>query len=368
MGLRAAKYKGVIGLEIGEPDFNTAQSVCEFAGQAALAGRTHYTPTQGDPELIEAIRLYVRQQRQVELESAQIVITHGGQGGLVAAMRTLVDIGDQVLVPEPHFPEYVVHANYMGGEVVYIRTSFEDGFVLRPEAVEAAVTPRSKILVLNSPNNPTGAVIPGGTLDKIAQLCIKNDLLVISDEVYDRLVFDGPHESIYTRPGMSDRTVVVNSFSKGFAMTGWRIGYAYGPMWIMEELVKAASYFTVCASSVGQRAAIAALHTDPNIFKAMADEFKKRSDFVYHRLVQMPGIQVNPPGGAFYLFPRVSDLSPDGRTFALELVDKEQVVTVPGYTFGPSGEQCVRLACTVGMDKLSTAMDRIERFIHGLKR
>lgn len=368
MGLRAAKYESVIGLEIGEPDFDTPKVICQAAAEEALSGRTHYTPSQGDPELIDELRHYVKRHQGIDLEPAQMIITHGGQGALVAVLRTLLNEGDQVLLPEPYFPSYLAHVTYMGGEVVQIPTRFEDGFILRPEPIERAITPRSKVLLINSPNNPTGAVIPGEFLDQIARMAVEHNLLVISDEVYDRLVFYEPHESIYSRPGMAERTVVVNSFSKSFAMTGWRVGYTYGPLWIMEEAVKAVSYYTVCASSVGQRAAIIALKTKPDVFVAMAEEYRKRSEFVYQRLSKMAGIRVHRPRGAFYVFPNISEVTSDGKQFALELLDTERVVVVPGSAFGQSGENCVRLACTVGMDKLAEAMDKIERFTSDLKR
>jgi aspartate/methionine/tyrosine aminotransferase len=368
MGLRAAKYENVIGLEIGEPDFDTPATICKAAAEEALSGRTHYTPSQGDPELIDELSHYVKRHQGIDLKPAQIIITHGGQGALVAALRTLLDEGDQVIMPEPYFPSYLAHVTYMGGEVVRIPTRFEDGFILRPEAIERAITPRSKVLLLNSPNNPTGAVIPGATLDEIARLAVDHNLLVVSDEVYDRFFNDTATTEIYTRPGMAERTVVVNSFSKSFAMTGWRVGYTYGPPWIMEEAVKAVSYYTVCASSVGQRAAVIALRTKPDEFVAMAEEYKKRSEFVYKRLSEMAGIRVNQPRGAFYVFPDISEVASDGKQFALELLDKERVVVVPGSAFGSSGESCVRLACTVDMDRLGEALDKIERFTRDMKR
>ena len=367
MALRAAQYERVIGLEIGEPDFDTPLDICKFAAENALAGKTHYTPSQGDPELIEEIRLHIKKLQDIDLEPAQIIITHGGQGGMVASLRTLVNEGEKVLVPEPYFPSYLAHIMYMGGEVVYLPTSFEDGFVLKPEAIEQAITPRTKVLLLNSPNNPTGAIIPSEVMDEIANFCIKHDLVVISDEVYDRMIYEGHHESIYTRPGMAERTVVINSFSKFFAMTGWRIGYMYGPSWIMEEAVKAVSYYTICANSVGQRAAIAALKADPSVFEDMVAEYKKRSEFVYQRLLEMPGIEVYKPRGTFYIFPSIAEVASDGRQFALDLLDCEQVVVVPGSAFGPSGEKCFRIACTVGMDMLKEAMDKLEHFLSGHK-
>jgi len=363
MGLRAAAYDNVISLGIGEPDFDTPAEICQAALADALAGYTHYTPSQGDTELLEELSGFLNHSRGLEVPPSQIVITQGGMGGLSSSLRTLLEGDDELLLPEPHFPAHRANSAYVGGKIVYLPTSFEDGFVLRPETVEQALTPRSKVLLINSPNNPTGCVIPGQVLDELARLAVERDLVVISDEVYDRLVFKGRHESIYTRPGMDQRTVVINSFSKTFAMTGWRLGYAYGPAWLMKEMVKVVTNTTSCASSVSQRAALAALRADQNRFDDMAAEFKARCELAYERLKAMPGLQVNPPLGSFYIFPSIAELTADSQSFALDLLDQEQVVTVPGSAFGPSGEGCLRLACTVDQERLTEALDRIERFV-----
>jgi aspartate/methionine/tyrosine aminotransferase len=365
MSLEAAKYENVISLGIGEPDFDTPGDICERALADARAGHTHYTASRGDADLLRALARSIEARAGVALETSQLMITHGGMGGLNAFFRAILDPGEAVLVPEPHFPTYKAQVAFAGGEVVYVPTRFADGFVPQPEAVLKALTPRCKALVLNSPNNPTGSVIPGPVLDRLARIAVERDLLVLSDEVYDRLVFTGPHESIYTRPGMAERTVVVNSFSKTYAMTGWRMGFAYGPPWLIEEMLKVATYHTSCPSSVGQRAALAALEAEPSRFDRMADAFRQRCDMVYRRLAQMPGIRVQPPAGAFYIFPDISAITPDGGRFALDLLDREQVVVVPGSAFGPSGKGFVRLACTVDQARLTEAMDRLERFVSG---
>jgi aspartate/methionine/tyrosine aminotransferase len=363
MGIRAAAYDDVISLGIGEPDFHTPADVCRPALDDALDGATHYTPSRGDPDLVDALLQYIKESRGIELEPSQLTATHGGMGALIASLRAILDPGDAVIVPEPHFPTYKAQICFAGGQVVYVPTVFEDRFVLRADNVSRAITSNTKALIVNSPNNPTGSVIPGAVLDELARLAVEKDLLVISDEVYDRLSFERPHESIYTRPGMAERTLVVNSFSKAFAMTGWRIGYCYGPAWLMEEVVKVATYFTSCPSSVGQRAAFAALRTDQKPFEAMALEFKRRCRLAYERLKAMPGVDVHPTGGSFYIFPNVSKLADDAEAFALDLLDKEQVVVIPGGAFGPSGKGCVRISCTVDEARLNEAMDRMDRYI-----
>jgi aspartate/methionine/tyrosine aminotransferase len=291
-------------------------------------------------------------------------MTHGGMGGIAAFLRTVLEPGEEVLVPEPHFPTYRAQISFTSADLVYIPTRFEEGFVLQPKAVEKAITPKTKALILNSPNNPTGSVIPGDTLDEIADIAVKNDLLILSDEVYDRMVYDGPHESIYTRPGMAERTVVVNSFSKAYAMTGWRMGYAYGPVWLIEEMLKVAQYHTSCPTSVSQRAALSALNANSAQFDDMAREFQSRCELAYNRLKKMPGIEVHPTAGSFYIFPKIAGINPDCRQFAFDLVDQEKVVVIPGFAFGPSGKGFIRMACTVDLSRITEAMDRLERFIH----
>lgn len=364
MSLRADELDNVISLGIGEPDFDTERGVCHQALRDALDGATHYAPSQGDRELLEALANSVNAQHGLGITEENIVVTLGGMGALTHYFRTILDPGDEVLVPEPHFPSYRPHIEWAGGHLVHVPTLFEDGFVVKPEAIAAAVTPRSKVLLLNSPNNPTGAVIPGETLDAVAELVKARDLLVVTDEVYDRLVFDGRHhESIITRPDLFDRTVVVNSFSKTFAMTGWRIGYAYGPRWIIEPMTKVVSHCTSCTPSVSQRAALAALRMDPAVVEDMARRFAARSDLLYKGLTRLPGFRVNKPAGSFYMFPDISQLTDDTYRFALDLLEEERVAVVPGFPFGPSGVGCIRLACTVGREKIAEALVRIERFV-----
>lgn len=364
MSLRADELDNVISLGIGEPDFHTERGVCQEALRDALGGATHYAPSQGDRELVQALIRAIKAQHGLDLGEEHMVVTLGGMGALTAYFRAILDPGDEVLVPEPHFPSYRPHIEWAGGRVVHVPTLFEEGFVVTPAAIEAAITPRSKVLLLNSPNNPTGAVIPGEILDAVADLAKERDLLVVSDEVYDRLVFDGRrHESIITRPDMLDRTVVVNSFSKSYAMTGWRIGYAYGPRWIIDAMTKVVSHCTSCTPSVSQRAALAALHIDPAVIEDMARRFAARSDLLYEGLCRLPGFRVNKPAGSFYMFPDVSQLTDDTYRFALDLLQEERVAVVPGFPFGPSGVGCIRLACTVGRERIAEAVARIERFV-----
>lgn len=336
MGQRAAAYDNVITLGIGEPDFHTPEEISRKALSDALRGHTHYTASQGAPELLAA---------------------------LSAVLRPLLEEEDEVLIPDPHFPDYIAHIAFAGVRLRTIPTRFDEGFVPMPETLETAITDRSKVLILNSPNNPTGAMIPGKVLDALAEVAVRQDLIVVSDEVYDGMVYGEPFQSIASRPGMAERTVVIKSFSKNYAMTGWRVGYCRGPEWIIGQMLKVVNYSTACASSVGQRAALHALTADPAPFEAMREAFSRRVSLVSSRLERMPGIRCLPPSGAFYIFVDVSAYKVDSLSFALDLLDKEQVVVVPGFAFGPSGEGWVRIACTVDEERLSEAMDRLERYL-----
>jgi aminotransferase len=367
MSLRASGLEGVISLGIGEPDFPTSEEVCRRALEDALGGATHYAPSQGDPQLLRELRTYLGGRYRLALQEENLLITAGGMGALTGFFRTVLDPGDEVLVPEPHFPEYRAHIELAGGKMVHVPTCLEENYVPQAEQVQRALTSRSKVLLLNSPNNPTGSVIPGHVMDQLAVVAREADLLVVCDEVYDRLVFDGcVHESMATRPGMSERTVVIGSFSKAFAMTGWRLGYAFGPVELIRQMTKVVTYYTSCASSVSQRAGLAALRQAEGQVGVMLAEFQRRRDLVYEALSSIPGVRVCKPQGAFYIFPNLESITQDTEEFAIRLLEQERVVVVPGAPFGPSGRGCVRMAFTVGMEELGEAMHRFQRFVRRL--
>ena len=364
MGALASTFEDVISLSIGEPDFDTPSAITEKAFEDAKNGHTHYTASQGDPELLEKLAAMITTTTgSPHVMPSSILITHGGMGALTAALRTLLEQGDHVLLVEPHFPDYMAHIAFAGGIPIKVASTFEDNFVPRPEDIENAITPQTRAIILNSPNNPTGAVIPGDILDSIALIAIKHNLVVISDEVYDRIIYETPFETISTRPGMAERTLVIKSFSKSYAMTGWRIGYCYGPQSLIGQMLKVVNYSTACASSIGQRAAIAALELDLSVVEQMKARFEARIELVYSRLKTMRGLRVFKPKGSFYVFVDISQLTMQSRKFALQLLEHKQVVVVPGYAFGASGEGCFRIACTQSRVILEEAMNRIEEFI-----
>lgn len=365
MVARALAYENVLSLSIGEPDFDTPAFVCAAAGQDASRGYTHYAPSTGDPALRKALIQHVAQKQGVELGEKNLLISSGAMNGLLASMRTLLEVGDEILVLAPYFSDYAYHANLAGAKLVPVCTFLEDGFLPRMEAMEAAVSPRTRVLLLNSPCNPTGAVLPPATLDALADFAIRHDLTVISDEVYDAIAAPGTVQSIYTRPAMAERTLVLNSFSKACAMTGWRVGYAYGPEWIMEQMIKVISASIASTSTIGQRAALAALQGPQEEFMAMRAAFLRRNALITRRLQAMPGVECVPAQGAFYAFPRFEAAMEDTEAFALDVLDKVQVVVVPGFAFGPelSTRGCVRMACTLDEAKLDEAMDRLEGYL-----
>ncbi|MBW2324133.1 MAG: pyridoxal phosphate-dependent aminotransferase [Deltaproteobacteria bacterium] len=354
----------VISLGIGEPDFTTPAEVCLAALTDAQAGHTHYTSSQGDPELLNALAEYINNSYNLALNPSNILVTAGGMGGMIAFFQAVLDPGDEVLVPEPYFAPYQRNIEFAGGTMIPIPSRFENGFNLSIEAVEKAISVRSKAILLNSPNNPTGMMIPGPTLRKLARIAREKDLIILSDEVYNRFIFnEQPHQSIYTLPEMAERTVVIDSFSKTFAMTGWRLGWAFGPEWLISAMRVVAGYSTISASSVSQRAALAALRLDPDIVEGMIKTFGRRLDLVYQHLQTIPGIKVHKPDGTFYLFPNIEEVTTDSRDFTSKLLEQEQVVVFPGAAFGSSGEGCVRLACTVSETRIEQAMKRLRRFI-----
>jgi aminotransferase len=363
MGEMAKGLTDVISLGIGEPDFDTPSSIIAKTFEDVQNGHTHYTQSQGDPELLEKLSVHLSWEINASVPVSSIQVTHGAMGGLTAAFRTLLEPGDQVIVIEPYFPDYLAHITLARGQICPVPALFEDRFIPRPEAIEKAITPKTKIILLNSPNNPTGAVIPGDVLDEIAKIAIRHDLLVISDEVYDKIFFKAPPESIYTREGMDKRTLVIKSFSKTYAMTGWRLGYCFGPQAIIAQMLKVVNYATACAASISQRAAIAALDVDPKILIIMRDRFAARVDLVCRRLEKMSEVKLVRPRGSFYIFADLSLITSDSRTFAIQLLKEQHLTVVPGYAFGESCNGCIRIACTIGQKQLAVAMDRLAAFL-----
>ena len=364
MMVRAAATKNVISFAVGEPDFLPAQSVLD-AGKAALDhGDTKYAPGAGITELREVYADYLSQETGVHYTTDQVVVTAGGMAALFLGLMCTVDPGTEVLVSAPYFSNYSQMVAMCHGTTVPVEVYEEDEFVLSAEAVRRAITPKSRVLIINSPCNPTGGVISEGALRELAQLAVEHDLLVISDEVYRHILFDGEqYRSIASLPGMAERTLIVDSCSKTFAMTGFRVGFGAGPAHLIRLMIKLTEGVYSAAVTGSQRAAIAAFQSALPHSREMVAEYQRRRDYICARLNEMPGIHCIRPKGAFYVFANISGTGLPAVEFSNRLLDQAQVAVVPGDNFGAKGgDQYVRIAYATSMENIIEGCDRMERF------
>ena len=354
----------VISLGVGEPDFVTPWPIREAAMRSLDRGETSYTSNLGLLSLREKISEYVETFFHVSYRgSDEVLITVGVSEALDLALRALVNPGDEVVYHEPCYVSYSPSIVMSHGVAVAVATKKEDGFSLKPEALAAVITSRTKIVMLNFPTNPTGAVASREDLEGIARLCIEHDLIVISDEIYSELRYDEEeHLSIAALPGMRERTILLHGFSKAFAMTGFRLGYACAPTVLIEAMMKIHQYGILCAPITSQAAALEALTGGEDLYLSMKESYHQRRDFLVGRFNEM-GIDCHCPGGAFYVFPDISKFGLSSKDFAVGLLESEQVAAVPGDAFGESGEGFLRCCYATGMDDLKSAMDSIERYI-----
>lgn len=357
----------VISLGVGEPDFVTPWRVRESAILSLEKGETSYTSNLGLLSLRNEIGRYVEDFFGVKYDGAsEVLITVGVSEALDLALRALVNPGDEVIYHEPCYVSYSPSIVMAHGVAVPVSTTKEDGFSLKPAALAAAITERTKIVMLNFPTNPTGAVASREDLEGIAKLCIQHDLIVITDEIYSELRYDDEeHLSIAALPGMQERTILMHGFSKAFAMTGFRLGYACAPPALIEAMMKIHQYGILCAPITSQVAALEALKGGEELYAPMKAEYRARRDFLVERLNAM-GIDCHLPGGAFYVFPDIQKLGLSSTEFAIKLLEAEQVAAVPGDAFGESGKGFLRCCYATGMDDLKEAMTRLERFISTL--
>ena len=354
----------VISLGVGEPDFVTPWPIREAAMRSLDRGETSYTSNLGLLSLREKIAEYVGTFFHVPYRgSDEVLIMVGVSEALDLALRALVNPGDEVVYHEPCYVSYSPSIVMSHGVAVAVATKKEDGFSLKPEALAAVITSRTKIVMLNFPTNPTGAVASREDLEGIARLCIEHDLIVISDEIYSELRYDEEeHLSIAALPGMRERTILLHGFSKAFAMTGFRLGYACAPTVLIEAMMKIHQYGILCAPITSQAAALEALTGGEDLYLSMKESYHQRRDFLVGRFNEM-GIDCHCPGGAFYVFPDISKFGLSSKDFAMGLLESEQVAAVPGDAFGESGEGFLRCCYATGMDDLKSAMDSIERYI-----
>jgi aminotransferase len=359
-----ATMTDVISLGVGEPDFDTPRSIVEAGVESLREGRTHYTSNYGTIELRRALANHLEHRYGVRYDPAkELLITVGASEALDLALRATCDPGDEVILHEPSYVAYIPAIKFAGGEVVHVATRFEDDFALDPEAVEAAITPRTKALFLGYPCNPTGAVLPDAVQDELARIAERHDLLVYSDEIYDRLAYGSyRHRAFSSLPGMKERTILMGGFSKAYAMTGWRIGWLAGPAEIIEGILKIHQYTIMTAPTVAQDAALVAItEGEPDVERMLA-EYDRRRRLVVDRFNEM-GLETFEPRGAFYAFPRITSTGLDAATFSRRLLEEEHVAVVPGSAFGPSGADHVRACYATSYERLEEAMNRIQRFV-----
>ncbi len=355
--------KNVISLGIGEPDFDTPWHIREAAIYSLERGRTGYTSNLGLPELREAISVYVAKNFGVEYSTGEIIVTVGVSEALDLALRALINPGDEVLYHEPCYVSYAPSITLSHGAPVAVPTFAADNFRLTARELEKKITPASKILMMNFPCNPTGGTQTRAELEKIAALAIEHDLIVLTDEIYSELTYDGAeHVSIASLPGMRDRTIFLHGFSKAFAMTGWRIGYACAPAALTEAMMKIHQYGILCASITAQDGAIEALENGARDVEAMRREYEHRRNFIVSSFNEL-GLECFKPHGSFYVFPKIASTGLSSRDFSLRLLREKQVAVVPGPAFGPGGEGHVRACYATSLDQLKTAMKRIGEFV-----
>ena len=363
----ANEIPDVISLGVGEPDFDTPWHIREEGIYSLNKGRTFYTSNAGLPELREEIAQYMRRKYGISYDPQhEIVLTVGGSEAIDIALRAVLNPGDEVVFPQPCFVSYEPCILLSDGVPVPISLSAETEFRLTPEQLEAAVTPKTKALLISFPNNPTGAVMEREDLEKLVPIIIKNDLLVISDEIYSELSYKAPHVSIASLPGMRERTVVINGFSKSYAMTGWRLGYACAPAQIMEYMIKIHQFGIMSAPTMSQYAAISALRNGDRDIDMMAASYNQRRRYLMEafREMQLPCFE---PYGAFYVFPDISEFGMGSEEFCTELLKSENVAVVPGNAFGDCGDKHVRISYAYSIEELKEAMTRIARFIGKLR-
>ena len=356
--------KDVVSLGIGEPDFVTPWHIREAAVYSLEKGKTGYTSNLGSPRLRRSISTYVAKHFSMEYNPHdEIIVTVGVSEAIDLALRALLNHGDEVLYHEPCYVSYAPTISLAGGVPIAVPTRAEDHFTLHAAALEKAITPKARILMLNFPTNPTGAVMPLDELERIAAFAVKHDLVVLTDEIYSELHYDEvPHHSIAALPGMKDRTIFLHGFSKAFAMTGWRIGFACGPADIIEAMMKIHQYSILCAPIMGQEAAVEALeHGEPSVAR-MREEYRLRRNFIVSSLNDA-GIPCHLPKGAFYVFPDIRGTGLTSREFSFQLLEAKKVAVVPGTAFGPSGEGYVRCSYAAAMDQIKIACERISDFV-----
>ena len=361
-----SEMKDAISLGVGEPDFDTPWHIREEGIYSLEKGRTFYTSNAGTVELRKEIANYLKRRCDLSYDfSSEICVTVGGSEAIDNALRAMVDKGDEVLIPQPSYVSYLPCVTLADGVPVIIELKQENDFKLTKQELLDSITDKTKILIMPFPNNPTGAIMTREELQEIAQVVIEKDIFVISDEIYSELTYTNRHVSIASLPGMLSRTLVINGFSKAYAMTGWRLGYVAGPKLIIEQITKIHQYAIMCAPTTSQYAAVEALRNGDQDVERMRDAYNKRRRFVVNELREM-GLECFEPYGAFYVFPCIKSLGMTSNEFANALLKEEKVAIVPGNAFGDCGEGFLRISYAYSIENLKEALGRMKRFVNNV--
>jgi len=367
--IRSLRPSDLIRFSLGEPDFDTPDHIKEAAVQAIREGKTHYTPGDGIPELREAIADKLQKENGLAYPADQVSVVSGSQEGISVITGALFEEGDEVIMGNPYYPPYFINTVLRGSKPLFVPLLPENNCQMMASDIRKALTPKTKAIILVSPNNPTGGVQSLEELKAISEIAIENDLLVISDEIYENITYDGHrHYSIGSLPGMIERTITQNGFSKAYAMTGWRIGYFGAPKELCPKLQEIHRATTICASSVSQYAALAALRGPQDCVVRMAKEFGRRRDLVLRILRQIPDLGMAEPSGAFYVFPDFGAYTDSDGQLVAELIRETRVVTIPGSSFGPLGKNHIRISFASSIELLEEGLERVRKHLVTRKR
>ena len=362
-----SEMKDAISLGVGEPDFDTPWHIREEGIYALEKGRTFYTSNAGLKELRNEISKYQQRNNNVSYNpNNEIIVTVGGSEAIDIGLRAMINTGDEVIIPQPSYVSYEPCALLAGAKPVIINLKNENNFKLTPEELLNAITDKTKILILPYPNNPTGAIMEREDLEKIAKICIEKDIYVMSDEIYSALSYKGKHCSIASIDGMKERTILIDGFSKAFAMTGWRLGYACGPREIIKQMTKIHQFAIMCAPTTSQYAAVEALRNGEDDVAEMREAYNERRRFLMNAFREMK-LDCFEPFGAFYVFPCIKEFGMTSEEFATKFLEEEKVAAVPGSAFGESGEGFLRISYAYSMERLKIAMERLARFVEKLR-
>lgn len=363
-----SERKDAISLGVGEPDFDTPQHIRDEGIYSLEKGKTFYTSNSGLKELREEICTYLKRRVHIEYEPmSEVIITVGGSEAIDIGLRAMLNPGEEVLIPQPSYVSYEPCTILAGGKPVIIDLKAENEFRLTAQELREAITDKTKVLILPFPNNPTGAIMEREDLEAIAEVCIEKDIFVMSDEIYAELTYKGEHVSIANIPGMKERTILINGFSKAYAMTGWRLGYACGPKEIIAQMTKIHQFAIMCAPTTSQYAAIEALRNGDEDVKMMRSSYDQRRRFLMNAFKEM-GLECFEPYGAFYVFPCIKEFGMTSDEFATRFLQEENVAVVPGTAFGDSGEGFLRISYAYSLEQLKAAMTKMASFIEKLRK